>query len=232
MSDHKIRLAPNFILIFPPLLENFLETSLITPPRPVNPLNSQFLTRFLESPPNSAIGAISPRRRAPRIHHTAAARSQGAAITFPTTLLPLLNPTSRILNNPPPPSPFSTTPRRTSPELTLVRRASSLLPNQPIKLVSSSPVFPRRIHRTKLPPLDRWLTTSLTPSDSASNIHVNYIYGNGTAPGTVGGSVVGPSHPESTVSRKSKKDKARSTLSTVTSASRPRSSPRLVAISS
>ena len=64
-------------------------------------------------------------------------------------------------------------------------------------------------------------TTSLTPSDSASNIHINYIYGNGTAPSTVAGSVVSPSHPESTVSRKSKKDKARSTLSTVTSASHP-----------
>ena len=51
VSDHKIRLAPNFILVFSPLLENFLGTSLITPPRPVNPLNSRFLTRFLESPP-------------------------------------------------------------------------------------------------------------------------------------------------------------------------------------
>ena len=85
------------------LSQNFLGTSLITPPRPVNPLNSQFLTRFLESPPNSAIGAISLRQRAPRIHHTATARSQGAAITLtlPATLLPLLNPTSHILNNPP-----------------------------------------------------------------------------------------------------------------------------------
>ena len=132
VSDHKIRLAPNFS----PLLENFLGTSLITPPCPVNPLNSWFLTRFLKSPPNPAIGAISPRQRAPHIHHNATARSQGVAITLPATLLPLLNPmTSRILNNPPPPSPFSTTPRRTSPGLTLVRRTSSLLPNQPIKLV-------------------------------------------------------------------------------------------------
>ena len=68
-------------------------------------------------------------------------------------------------------------------------------------------------------------TTSLTPLDSASNIHVNYIYGNDTAPGTVTGSVVGPSHPESTVSRKCKKDKTGSTLSTVMSASRSTTKP-------
>ena len=63
--------------------------------------------------------------------------------------------------------------------------------------------------------------TSLTPSDSASNIHVNYFYGSGNAPGSNVGSVL----PESTLSKKSKKDKNRSVLSTITSASRSTTKP-------
>jgi len=64
--------------------------------------------------------------------------------------------------------------------------------------------------------------TSLTPSDSASNVPFNYFYRSGTAPGTVAGSTAGSVLPESTVSRKGKKDKkdkSRSLLSTITSAS-------------
>jgi hypothetical protein len=57
-------------------------------------------------------------------------------------------------------------------------------------------------------------TTPSTPSDSASNVH-NYLYGNGTVPGTVTGSP----RPDSTVSKKGKKGKERSTLSTIPSAS-------------
>ena len=63
--------------------------------------------------------------------------------------------------------------------------------------------------------------TSLTPSDSASNIHVNHIYGSGTVPGSVVGSVL----PESTLSKRSKKDKNRSALSTITSASHSTTKP-------
>jgi hypothetical protein len=62
-------------------------------------------------------------------------------------------------------------------------------------------------------------TTSLTPSDSASNIHINYADGTATIPGTVAGSVLGSVLPEPSVGRKSKRDKNRSVLSTITSAS-------------
>jgi hypothetical protein len=61
-------------------------------------------------------------------------------------------------------------------------------------------------------------TTSLTPSDSASNVPANYHYGNGIVPGTTAGSVAGSLLPEPTPSRKSKKDKNRSLLSTIASA--------------
>jgi hypothetical protein len=62
-------------------------------------------------------------------------------------------------------------------------------------------------------------TTSLTPSDSASNIHINYADGTATIPGTVAGSVLGSVLLEPSVGKKSKRDKNRSVLSTITSAS-------------
>ena len=68
-------------------------------------------------------------------------------------------------------------------------------------------------------------TTSLTPSDSASNVPINYFYGNGAVPGTIAGPVDGPPLPESTVSKKSKKDKNRSLLSTIMSNSNSTAKP-------
>ena len=154
VNDRSIRPIPNILLIFLPLLENLLETFLSALPHLANPLITLLLNPFLASPPNLATRALSLRLRAPYIHNSATARSQGADIPLPTsTFLPLLNPRSRIPNNPLPRSPFSTTLHLVSPELTLVRRASSLLRNRLIQLPSSSPVSLGRARRTK--PLSR-----------------------------------------------------------------------------
>ena len=68
-------------------------------------------------------------------------------------------------------------------------------------------------------------TTSLTPSDSASNVHANYLYGPGAVPGSIAGSLVGFPQPESNVNKKSKKDKNKSLLTTITSASNSTTGP-------
>ena len=65
-------------------------------------------------------------------------------------------------------------------------------------------------------------TTSLTPSDSASNVPLNYFYGNGVVPGTI----AAPPLLEPTLSKKSKKDKNKSLLSTITSTSNSATKPR------
>ena len=151
----------NILLTSLPLLgnlpKNLLGTLLVTL-RLVNSLATLLLTPFLASPPNLANKALSLRLRAPYIHNTTTVRSRGADMTPPTTtLLPLLNLRSLIPNNPPLHSPSSTTLHLVSPELTLARRASSLLHNRLTKLALSSPVFLRRDHCTKLPSRDRRL---------------------------------------------------------------------------
>jgi len=108
VNGHRIRLAPpNIILIILPLLESLLETPPITLPHLANPLITPFLTQLLESPRNSVTRAVSLRPRAPYTHNITTARFQGMGTPLPTTtLLPLLNPTFRNPNNPPPHSPF------------------------------------------------------------------------------------------------------------------------------
>lgn len=159
VNDRSTRPAPpNIILISLPLLGNppkkFLGIFLVTL-LPVNSLATLLLTPFLASPPNLANKALSLSPRALYIRNTATVRSRADTTLPTTTLLPLLNPRSRIPNNPPLHSPSSTTLHLVSPELTLARRASSLLHNRLTKLVLSFPVFLRRDHRAKLPSRDQ-----------------------------------------------------------------------------
>lgn len=142
-SDHGIHLVlPKILLIFLPLLENLLGTSLAIPPRLANSLVTLFLILFLENPPSLAVRVISSRQRALWIHNTTTARSQGVDTILPiTTLPPPPSPRSHILHNPLPHSPFSTRLRQVSPELSIVRGASSLLRSRLTKLALSSLVF-------------------------------------------------------------------------------------------
>ena len=171
-SDHSTRLVlPNSLPITLPLLENpptlphlanppatpFLTPSpspFLTPsPRP---FLTPFLTPFLESRPNLATRVVPPRLRAPYIHLTTTVRSRGVGPT--TTMLPLLHPTTRNPNNPPPRPPFSTIPRQVYPELTPVLRVSSPPRSRPNKLPSSSPAFLRRVRLMRLLLRDLQLT--------------------------------------------------------------------------
>jgi len=148
-NDHSIHLVPpNILLIILPLLEN----PLTIPHHLVSSLTILLLYPFLESRPNLATVPLSP--RAPSKHITETARSRGAQIS----MLPPRHPTTRNPNSPPHHPPFLTIPLPAYPEVTPVRRVSSLLPRRLTKPPSSSPVFLRRVRLMKLLPRDLRLT--------------------------------------------------------------------------
>ena len=161
-SDLNIRLNPlNILLSTLLLLKKLFETSLASPPHLdlATFLFPQSLNPFLESHPSSVNRCSSHlRSQNPRqnLRQISTARSRRAGTILPiTTHLPLLNLTSRNPNNPHPYTPFSVTPHRVSPDLTVARRVLLLLRSRLNQLAFSSLVFPRWAHHTKHLFLDR-----------------------------------------------------------------------------
>ena len=156
-SGHSIHLTPpNSLLVTLPPLENLPETLLIILRHPVNSLTLLSPNLFLGSPLSSASRAVLPHQRA---SCSVTARSQGADAKPPTTTLLLLpSLMSPIPSSLPPRSPFSTILCRVSPELTNAQGALSPPRSRLSRLASSSRVFLRRVHHTKLLLRDRLLT--------------------------------------------------------------------------